>query len=56
MRKLLSIVPMGGARVVSSTAAFARITMICREPAVGRNGEYTADQQITPFAPHTQTH
>ena len=52
MQKLQAIVLMRGARVVSSTAAFARTTMICREPAVGRNGEYTADQQITPFAPN----
>jgi hypothetical protein len=56
MRKLLNIVPMGGALIVSSTAAFAQTTMISREPAVGRNGEYAADRQITPFAPHTQTH
>ena len=55
MRKLLAIVLMGGALIVSSTAAFAQATINNGEPAVGHNGEYTVDRQITPFAPPTQT-
>jgi hypothetical protein len=55
MRKVLAIALMGGALIVSSTVAFAQTTATSDQPAVGHNGEYIVDQQITPYAPPTQT-
>ena len=55
MRKLLAIVLMGGALIVSTSAAFAQ-DMGSDEPAMGPNqdGGYTVDQQTTPFVSNTQ--
>jgi hypothetical protein len=56
MRKLLAVMLMGGALIVSTSAAFAQDSMGTDQPAVGQNqdGSYTIDQQTTPFAPNTQ--
>ena len=52
MQKLLAIVLMRGVLIVSSTAAFAQATTPGGQPPVGRNREYTVDQQTTPIAPN----
>lgn len=57
MRKLLAALLMGGALIVSTSAAFAQDSMGTDQPGVGQNdqtGPYTVDQQSTPFAPNTQ--
>ncbi len=58
MRKLLAVVLMGGALIVSASAAFADNSMSTDQSAVGQgvdqNGYYWVDQQATPQAPNIQ--
>ena len=54
MRKLLAAMLMGGALIVSTSAAFAQDIMGPDQSGVGQNGSYTVDQQTTPFVPNTQ--
>jgi len=57
VRKFLAIMLMGGALIVSASAAFAQDNMGTDQPAVGQSDQtspYTVDQQATPFASNTQ--
>jgi hypothetical protein len=57
MRKLLAVMLMGGALIVSTSAAFAQDSMGTDQPAVGQNdqsGSYTVDEQSTPYVSNTQ--
>jgi len=57
VRKFLAIMLMGGALIVSASAAFAQDNMGIDQPAVGQTNQtspYTVDQQATPFASNTQ--
>jgi hypothetical protein len=55
MRKLLAILVLGGAFVLSTSAAFAQDTM-GGGPSVTTNvtGPYVVDNQTTPIRPNTQ--
>jgi len=55
MRKFLAILLMGGARTLSTSAAFAQDIM-GSGPWVATNltGPYVVDNQATPFAPNPQ--
>jgi len=57
MRKLLAVVLMGGALIVSASAAFADNSMSTNQSAVSQSVDqngYWVDQQETPQAPNVQ--
>lgn len=57
MRKLLAIVLMGGALIVSASAAFADNATNGTDLSSGQNASssgYVVDQQGTPLAPNVQ--
>jgi hypothetical protein len=56
MRKLLAVMLMGGALIVSTSAAFAQDSMGTNQPVVGndQSGAYTVDEQSTPYVSNQQ--